>query len=94
MSEKKMIFTIFGLTLVFLAVFGLFLLIFVQVGAFDEHPPAIYRHMRGNFITYSQPDFFADTIIEHRSQMVQVLEERSDGWMHISFGNAQGRGWV
>ena len=92
MSERKMLFTIFGLTLVFVSVFGLFLLVFVQVGALDDRPPLVYRHMRGDFITYCQPDFFADTVLEHRSQMVRVLEERTDGWKHVSFGGTDG--WV
>ena len=92
MSEKRMLITIFGLTLVFVSAFALFLLIFVQVGALDERTPGTYRHMRGDFITYSEPDFFADTVIEHRSQMVRVLEERADGWMHVAFGGTQG--WV
>jgi len=94
MSEKKMLFTIFGLTLVFLAVFGLFLLLFVQVGAFDERTPAVYRHMRGDFVTYCQPDFFAETVATHRSQMVQILEERADGWIHVAFGGGSSSGWV
>ena len=92
MSEKKLLFTIFGLTLVLVSVFALLLLFFVQVGALDEKSPAIYRHMRGDFITYSQPDFFADTIAEHKSQMVRILDERSDGWVHVAFGGKQG--WV
>jgi beta-lactamase class A len=92
MPEKRLLFTIFGLTLIFVSVFGLFLLLFVQVGALDEKVPGVYRHMGGGFITHSQPDFFADTIAGHRPQMVQVLEEREDGWMHIAFGDT--RGWV
>ncbi|MDR2182998.1 MAG: class A beta-lactamase-related serine hydrolase [Clostridiales bacterium] len=92
MSEKRMLLTIFGLTLVFVSVFGLLLLLFVQVGAFDERTPAIHRHMRGDFITYSRPDFFADTVEAQRSQMVQILEERPDGWIHVAFGGRQG--WV
>ena len=92
MSEKRLLFTIFGLTLIFVSAFGFLLLLFVQVGALEERVPGVYRHMRGDFITYSQPDFFADTIMEHRSQMVKVLEERADGWMHVTFGNMQG--WV
>jgi len=92
MAQKKMLYTIFGLTLILLSAFGLILLLIVQVGALDERTPPTYRHMRGDFITYSEPDFFADDINAHSSRMVQVLEERTDGWMHISFGDT--RGWV
>ena len=92
MSEKKMMFTIFGLTIIFVAVFAVFLLIFVQVGALDAREPAVYRHMRVDFVLYSQPDFFSDMQGAHRAQMVQILEEREDGWKHIAFGGT--RGWV
>jgi len=92
MSEKKLLFTIFGLTLIAVSVFALVLVLITQLGGFDERLPNVYRHMRGDFITYSQPDFFAEHVAEHRSQMVRVLEERADGWMHVYFNNMQG--WV
>ncbi|MCL2574664.1 MAG: serine hydrolase [Defluviitaleaceae bacterium] len=92
MSEKKMMFTIFMLTLIIVAIFAFFLFIFVQAGGAEERVPATHRHIHSNFTVYSQPSFFSDIITQHRSQMVKILEEQTDGWMHIAFADIEG--WV
>jgi hypothetical protein len=98
MSQKKLALIIF-ISLAFLAVFAALLFFLVRHGFFDSNvnrPAAepVLRRIFREFTLHEAPSFASAVLQTHQPRLVEILTDRDDGWVEVSFEGGVSAGWA